>query len=73
MSKVKVGDSYLITSLFESFHEKYPNTDLYVMCDSKFNAVYQGNPHIHKLLPYITEAESELAMIGAGQEKGFFD
>ncbi len=71
--KESIGDCFISTSLFESFHQKYPNTDLYVMCDPKFNAVYQGNPHIHKLLPYITEAESELAMIGAGQEKGFFD
>jgi hypothetical protein len=43
------------------------------MCDPKFNSVYDGNPFIYKILPYIQEAEQELLMIGANQEKGMFD
>lgn len=71
--KESIGDLILATSLFESFHEKYPDTDLYVMCDPKFFNIFDGNPYVHKLIPYIQEAENELAMIGVANNQKFFN
>ena len=71
--KESIGDCVLVTSLFKSFHQKYPNSDLYVMCDPKFESVFIGNQYVHKVLPYIPEAENELMMIGAGSKEKMFD
>lgn len=71
--KESVGDCLMCTQLFESFHEEYPNHDLYVMTSPQYVALFNGNPNVYKVLPYIPQAESELAMTGAGQEKGWFD
>src|SRR5690606_1195920 len=38
------GDILITTSLFKSFHEQYPNHDLYFCCDPKFQDIVVGNP-----------------------------
>lgn len=70
--KESIGDCFLTTALFESIHEQYPNHDLYVMTDPKYFEVFEGNPHVYKILPYIPDGENELAMIGAGRSDGLF-
>lgn len=67
--KESLGDNLIVSQLFEDFHVKYPNTDLYVACDPKFFEVHEGNPLIHKLLPYQQFMESEMVCIGAGQNE----
>jgi glycosyltransferase involved in cell wall biosynthesis len=71
--KESIGDCLMMTSLFESFHQQYPNHDLYVMTSTQYAGIFDGNPYVYRVLPYIPQAENELMMIGAGQEKGFFD
>lgn len=70
--KESIGDCLVCTQLFESFHERYPNHDLYVMTDPKYAEVFVGNPHVFKVLPYVPQAENELIMIGAGAKEGYF-
>lgn len=57
------GDLLIATALFKGLTELYPEADLYVACDPKFNEVLAGNPYIHKVLPYHPAMEQELAMI----------
>lgn len=71
--KESLGDCLMTTQLFESLHKKYPNHDLYVMTEPRFNEVFVGNPYIYKIMPYIPAAENELVMTGAGQKEGYFD
>jgi hypothetical protein len=73
--KESLGDSIIATQLFESLHEQYPNHDLYIACDLKFAAVYDGNPYVYKVIPYQPFMEGELQMTGAGQKKedAYFD
>lgn len=71
--KESIGDCVMITQLFESFHEQYPNTDLYVATDPKYFEIFDGNPHVKKCIPYMPHMENELHMIGAGQKGSFFD
>lgn len=71
--KESIGDCYLTTSLFESFHKHYKDCDLYVACEPKFSQVFLGNPDVYKVIPYHPFMENELAIIGQGPNKGYFD
>lgn len=65
--KESIGDCVMMTSLFESFHEQYPNHDLYVATEPRHFEVFAGNPHVHRLLPYNAAMEQEMLIIGAGR------
>lgn len=70
------GDENLVfaaTSFFESFHEVYPNTDLYFSCHPKFINLLKGNDHIKKIIPFNPKLDNELAMIGHPTHKGYVD
>lgn len=71
--KESLGDCLMCTQLFESFHQEYPNHDLYVATKEGNFPIFQGNPHVFKLLPYMEVMEQEMAMCGAGQKEAFFD
>jgi len=73
--KQSLGDCLMVTQLFESFHEKYPNTDLYVGTDPANFEIFEGNPFIYKVLPYQPFMENEMIVISAGQkpENKMFD
>lgn len=68
--KESLGDCLIMTQLFESFIKEYPNTDLYIACDPKFFEVFEGNPYVHKIIPYQQFMENEMIMMGAGQTNG---
>ncbi len=71
--KESIGDCAICTSLFASFHEQYPNHDLYVGTDPKHFEVFSLNPHIFRVLPYHPAMEQELMMTGAGHgEEPYF-
>lgn len=70
--KESIGDCLMLTSLFESFHQQYPDTDLYVATDPKFFEIFAGNPHVKKTLPWMPQMDNELLMCGAGQKEGYF-
>ena len=70
------GDHSMIfaaTSIFSSFHDTYPDTDLYFACHPQFHSILNGNPHIKKVLPYHDAMDKELFMIGNGKHNGFVD
>lgn len=73
--KESIGDILLVTALFKSFHKQHPDTDLYVMVDDKYRSLLDGNPYVHKTLPYLPAMESEMLAMGAGQpkDKAYFD
>lgn len=73
--KESIGDIIMISSLFKSFHEQHPETDLYVAADPKYHELLYGNPLIHKVLPYLPAMEQEMLMAGAGQldSEAYFD
>lgn len=67
--KESIGDAVVLTQLFESFHEQYPNTDLYICCEPKIMEVFEGNPYVHKLIPFNPIFTQEMAMISSGGDK----
>ena len=73
VSSADVTTIFAATSLFESFHETYPDTDLYFACHPQFSNILNGNPYVKKVIPYHEHMENELAMIGQGNHKGYVD
>ncbi len=70
--KESIGDCVMITQLFGGFHKKHPNHDLYVMTDPKYFSVFDCNPHVFRVVPYVPGGENEMLMCGAGQDEGYF-
>ena len=64
---------FIATSLFKSFSENYPNTDLYFACHNQFQNILDGNPYIKKVIPYHENMSKEVNMIGGGQHEGYVD
>jgi glycosyltransferase involved in cell wall biosynthesis len=73
MIKESVGDIFLASSLLKSCKEQYPDHDIYVGCDPQYLDMFDGNPYVYKVIPYVPEMESETAMTGMGSHKGYFD
>lgn len=68
-----IGDCFLVTSLFESFTQQYPEFDLYVGTKQQYFEIFEGNPYVYKCVPYIPIMEQEQALIGFGDHKGIVD
>ena len=68
-----IGDVFLSTSLFRSIKETYPEYNLYVATKPAFSSVLNGNPYVHKTIPYMPEMENILFLEGKDKHKGYFD
>jgi glycosyltransferase involved in cell wall biosynthesis len=68
-----IGDLFMTTSLFLSLKEQYPDHNLYVATDPGNFEVMEGNPHVHKLIPYMPQMENLLWLEGNGNHKGYFE
>lgn len=69
--KESLGDCFIVTSLFKSLKEQYPEHDIYIGVEPKYADVFLGNPYVHKIIPYHPAMESELAMVGQGKSEGY--
>jgi glycosyltransferase involved in cell wall biosynthesis len=68
-----IGDVFMITSLFESFKEVYPNYNLYISTKQEYFDILNANPHVHKVIPYVPQMDNLMWLEGAGDHKGFFE
>lgn len=66
------GDIFISTALLKSVSEQYAGYDVYFMCEQKFHEIVEGNPYIHKILPWISALDQEMLAIGAGSDKPLF-
>lgn len=46
------GDLFLITGTIKGLKKKFPNSNIFVACDPKFNNILEGNPDIRGILPF---------------------
>ncbi|MAF24901.1 hypothetical protein CL634_04930 [bacterium] len=71
------GDVYMATSLFRSLKEQYPEHNLYVAAMAQYQTILEGNPHIHKVIPYHELMDNINYTEGGGANedyhKGWFD
>ena len=63
----------MITSLFKSFKDVYSNYNLYVATKQEYFDIFNSNPFVHKVIPYIPQMENLLWLEGAGEHNGFFE
>lgn len=68
-----IGDVFMSTSIFPSIKKAYPNHKLYVATKQEFTEVLDGNPYVHKVIPFMPMMENLLLMEGRAGEPGFFD
>lgn len=61
------GDIYMATSLFRSLKEQYPDYNLYVATYPKYASIIQGNPYVHKIVPYTPGMDNFMNTEGAGK------
>jgi len=66
------SDVFLGTSLFESIKDNYDGCNLYVATDFKYFEILDGNPHVHKLIPYSPELDNVFQLEGNGKDQGYF-
>jgi|TARA_B100001939_G_scaffold324651_1_gene316814 glycosyltransferase involved in cell wall biosynthesis len=65
-------DVFLITSLFKSLKEKYPDYNLYVSTKLENFPILWANEHIHKLIPYSESFDNVLSLEGIGESNEYF-
>ncbi|MEB3214617.1 MAG: DUF4214 domain-containing protein, partial [Leptolyngbyaceae bacterium] len=66
------GDIFIATALLESVSNQYLGYDVYFMCEPRFHEIVEGNPYIHKILPWIPQLDHEMIAIGAGTDNPLF-
>ena len=67
------GDVFMATSLLPSIKKTYPDKELYFATKQEYIPILEGNPYIHKILPYQPEMESLPIMEGRLDHKGYFE
>ena len=68
-----IGDVYISTSLFQSIKETYPEYNLYVATQPQYFEVLDGNPYVHKIIPYTPQMDNLLWLEGSGEHEGYFE
>jgi glycosyltransferase involved in cell wall biosynthesis len=68
-----IGDVFMITSLFESFKNVYPDYHLYIATKQEYFDILIANPYVHKVIPYVPQMDNLMWLEGAGEHKGFFE
>lgn len=65
-------DVFLSTSLFSSISENYEGCNIYVATEPENFEILDGNPYIHKLIPYHPKLDNIFSLEGSGDEQGYF-
>lgn len=68
-----IGDVYLCTSLLKNIKKTYPEYNIYFATKLEYFDILDGNPYIHKVIPYTKDLDSLPAMEGQANHKGFFE
>ncbi len=68
-----VSDVFMVTSLLESFKKLYSNYNLYISTKQEYFDIFNANPYVHKVIPYIPQMDNLLWLEGYGNHKGFFE
>ena len=66
-------DVLMVTALFESIKNRYPNYDLYVSTKKEFKDILNGNKYVHKWIEYTPEMDNLLSLEGHSKHDGYFD
>ena len=68
-----IGDVYMSTALFKNIKNLYPDYNLYVATKPEYHQILEGNPYIHKTIPFIEQMNNILWLEGKGDHEGYFE
>jgi glycosyltransferase involved in cell wall biosynthesis len=68
-----IGDVFMSTALFKSLNELYPDYNLYVATTPECNEILDGNPYVHKVIPFLSYMENLQFLEGSSKHKGWFE
>ena len=68
-----IGDVYMSTALFKDIKNTYPDYNLYVATEPQNFEILDGNPYIHKVIPYISAMDQLPWLEGTNNHKGYFE
>tara|TARA_R100000008_G_scaffold86474_2_gene79770 strand:- start:1401 stop:3320 length:1920 start_codon:yes stop_codon:yes gene_type:complete len=68
-----IGDVYMSTSILPSLAKLYPEYAIYYSTKPEYFDILNGNPYIHKVLPFHEQFNDLLYLEGRGDHPGFFD
>ena len=68
-----IGDVYMCTSLLKNLSETYPEYNIYFATKQEYFDILEGNPHVHKIIPYGKHLDSLPTMEGQAEHKGYFE
>lgn len=71
--KESLGDHYILTSLLPEIKSKYPDHSIYIGCEQQYVEIYDLNPYVKKVLPWIPDMDNEMKMVGFANHNGLFD
>ena len=66
-------DIFHITSILPSIKGLYPEHNIYFITSPNCFDVLDGNPYIHKTIPYADSLDDPFVLEGRGNNKGYFD
>lgn len=69
----RIGDVYLTTSLLPNIKKQYKNLNIYFATRPQYFEVLDGNPYVHKCIPYHDSLANLPLMEGQGDHEGYFE
>lgn len=67
------GDILLISALFKSIKERYPNWAFYVATKKEYREIIEGNPYVDRWLEYNPMMDNLIWLEGNAHHKGYFN
>jgi glycosyltransferase involved in cell wall biosynthesis len=66
-------DVFLFSSLLPSIKKLYQDYNIYFITKPEYHEILDGNPYIHKILPYGDQLDDMFTMEGRGDHEGYFE
>ena len=67
------SDVFISTSLFPSIKRLYPDYNLYVATKNEYFDILDGNPNVHKIIPFVPQMENQIWCEGSKDFQGYFE
>lgn len=66
-------DVFCLTSILPSIKKLYPDYNIYFITTPDCFDVLDGNPYVHKTIPYSDQIDNTFILEGRGDHEGYFD
>ena len=68
-----IGDVFLSTAILKDLKNTYKEYNIYFATSQSYFEILEGNPYIHKIIPYDKKMDDLLWLEGRSDHKGFFE